>query len=513
LLLKAELAGCLVSIGTEGKIKEAVAQGLEILETERADLGAVLHPASYEYNLGNARLALFEIEADGPQFVASLESFDQLVLAKNHYWKGYRLLTEKCEGIRYQLLINLGVALSHANRVVEAVHFCHRALGEAPELGMAHNKLALALIGLNRISGGFSQKLLWTIAEEFQICARSLDAPLPVRTFSQRQASYFRSHPTIKSVTVDEINEELKTTALEAERHSRYRRFCLVQGLALCEHALYCPCAGARHDDLMLATASQPLSGDFVPRMELVLNRLKAEFGWARLQYFHSIMYESDWNLHELEITYTELFEGEDTSVRTELLRSSFRQCFGILDKIAAALCDVFELAEPHENIYFDSFWKPRSRRSGFDRWAKLMKLPFNFGLVALYNIATDLNQVSGEWRDLKLWRNSLEHRTLLLMEDDVPEIDPFSVLTGKSSPLLVTYSEFEERTLHLLQMTCSAIFSFVCCLRQRASEARSSETGIAVTLDHKRQADIWDQVPDEPQGVEREKKAIDFFE
>jgi LA2681-like HEPN len=495
LFLRAEIAGFLITIGAEGKLKEPVEEGLNILESEREYLAPLLHPASYEYNLGNARLALFELNANLPSFSPSLESFDQLSLAKNHYWKAYRLLTEGCEALRNQLLVNLGTSLNFANRVVEAIHLCHRVLEEAPDFGMARNKLALSLLALSKISGGYSQKLVYTIAEQFQISAECIDFPPLAREYARNEASHFYSHPAIRGMTADDVIEESRAAALESQRHSAYRRFCLDTGLALCEHALYCNCAGARHDDLRIATASQPLSADFVPRSELVLNRLKAEFGWARLQYYQSVCSESDWNLHEAEIVYTELFEGEDTTVRSELLRSSFRQCFGILDKIAAALCDVLELAGPEENIYFESFWKPRSTRgSGATRWEKLVGLPYNAGLTALYSSATDLNQVNGEWRDFKLWRNALEHRSLLLVTDQTAQTDPFHVLGGDKKPLLVAYSEFQERTLHLLQMTCSAVFSLVFCLRQHATEQGSDEDRIRVTLEHKHRPDIWDR-------------------
>ncbi len=157
----------------------------------------------------------------------------------------------------------------------------------------------------------------------------------------------------------------------------------------------------------MIATSGTPVTGDHVPRLEHILNRLKAEFGTARLLYYQATTDQS-WDLHEHEITYAELFEGETVSMRTELLRTSFRLCLGILDKIALGICELYDVADPHEKLYFESFWQPSARKGkAGDRWTTLTAKSKNPALVALYSQA-DL-RIDGEWAQFKAWRNDLE--------------------------------------------------------------------------------------------------------
>ena len=51
--LKIELAGFLIDIGEEGRIKQAAQDGLKIIEDERENLNGIITEDSIEYNLGN----------------------------------------------------------------------------------------------------------------------------------------------------------------------------------------------------------------------------------------------------------------------------------------------------------------------------------------------------------------------------------------------------------------------------------------------------------------------------
>ena len=120
--------------------------------------------------------------------------------------------------------------------------------------------------------------------------------------------------------------------------------------------------------------------------MELRLNRLKSEFALARLLYYESD--QKQWESYDNEISFTELYEDEAVGLRPEMLRTSFRLCFGILDKIAHAICELFDMSEPDEPLAFERFWKPRGKglsRKQQDRWAKVNSIE-NFSLLALYS-------------------------------------------------------------------------------------------------------------------------------
>jgi hypothetical protein len=233
----------------------------------------------------------------------------------------------------------------------------------------------------------------------------------------------------------------------------------------------------------MIATSGSPVTGDRVPRLELILNRLKAEFGTARYLYYRAIHGDVT-ELHEAEITFAELFEGEQVSIRTELLRTSFRLCLGLLDKIALGVCELFDVADPQEKLYFESFWQPAAKKGkASTRWNTLAAKRDNPSLVALYSQATDLRS-DGEWALFKTWRNDLEHRFLILTQEEAPS-DLWNARAGTFETRCVTLTEFTDRTLHLLQFARSAIFNFTFCARHE-TRARDDNPSIILTLQHK---------------------------
>lgn len=106
--------------------------------------------------------------------------------------------------------------------------------------------------------------------------------------------------------------------------------------------------------------------------------------------------------------------------------------------------------------------------------------------LVALYTITTDLNSTKGEWGDLKIWRNAIEHRILVIIEENTYSSDPLQVIDEQTrGDIKVSKEEFFSRTLHFLQITRSAIFSFAFCVRTEGLKA-SPEGGIPFTLTEK---------------------------
>lgn len=157
------------------------------------------------------------------------------------------------------------------------------------------------------------------------------------------------------------------------------------------------------------------------------------------------------------------------------MLRTSFRLCFGILDKIAHAICELFDISDPDEPLAFERFWKPRGKRLSQkqqERWGKINAIE-NYSLLALYSQATDLNSYSGEWGDFKKWRNALEHEILILTNGSGKPIDPFKAISSSRRIVAVDYNEFKNTTIHLLQLTRSAIFNFVFCVRTEAEKSK----------------------------------------
>lgn len=54
----------------------------------------------------------------------------------------------------------------------------------------------------------------------------------------------------------------------------------------LSDHSLYCNCYASSKDNISIATTEKGVFGDFIVPMEMVLNRLKAEYSLARKMFF-----------------------------------------------------------------------------------------------------------------------------------------------------------------------------------------------------------------------------------
>ena len=390
--------------------------------------------------------------------------------------KGHKAHRSK-DTFAHQLGTNLANALRKSGRITEALSFYDDIIATEPTFTMAHFHRGLALLVLEHLSGGRTIALLTQAAREYAIVADAADERRSVRDAAVTMRDHMVKRLAGRGRNADRLQQERQATEHEATQHSPYRKFTLKYHLGLSEHSLYCRCNGGRSDDLMIATRSATVTGDRIPRLELILNRLKAEFGTARLFYYQAAQVDS-WDVHDEEITFAELLEGEQVGIRTELLRTSFRLCLGILDKIALAICELYDVGDTQERLYFESFWQKTSRKGkAATRWDTLTARSKNPSLVALYWQATDLRS-DGEWALLKMWRNDLEHRFLILTHEPKPP-DPWNARQGTFGTRCVTLSEFTDRTLQLLQFARSAIFNFTFCARR---ETRSHHDGPTVT-------------------------------
>jgi tetratricopeptide (TPR) repeat protein len=473
------LAGRLIDCGGDLHRADLVREGLTILESEYELLATVIERFSLQYNIGNAKKSLHDLEA-AQRREFNPASIVLLTEAKDHYWQALQLADER----EPQLLVNLANALDQCCRAAEALRYYDEALALRPGFPMAHLNRGEALLLLNRLSGTFTVSQLAEAKRSFRL-AETSQIPPHLRS-AAREKRLFVSHRLEELGWSDERSSAYdEQHRLEASEHDAYWQFCLDHYLALSEHSLYCRCVGARRDDLTIPKPTGPIAGEFVPRLELLLNRVKSEFCLARALYYQGIQPVAGWAAPEFEGTFSELHEKEAIGLAPEFLRTSFRLCFGVLDKLALGLSELYGLAEADEPLPFESFWRPRDQRQkGEPRWTKLNQ-QHNWGLVALYSIATDLNSKKGQWGFFKKHRNSLEHGLLVLLErgaQDVPAIARPERVTLETLPM----ATFRAHTLHMLQLTASAIFSFVFCVREEGLRALSSTPGLQVTVDKK---------------------------
>ena len=447
------LAGFYIDIGHLSNARDLSVLGCEIMEENAERFVKVVAPESYFYNLANAKTNLVSVENT---LDLSFENIEELVEVKNYLWRAEKE-TRKAGGRRPEILVNLANTLKRQCRISEALRYYDIVNSENRDIPQSHVNRSDALKLLNVVSETYSFKMLDEIAKGYQAASESKVIPASWSDHYHKIAAQHRLRLSQEGLAVGP--DEREATQEEYDALSNYRKFELNHHLTLSEHGLYCSCVGSARDNLTIPLGTKSIAGDFVPKMELVLNRIKSEFSLARRNYFEYLFPSSEEGDLLHEDCFTELYNGEVLGISVEKAKVAFRLCFGILDKIGVAVCNLYGI-KTKGAIYFHNFWRldEDGRRDQFEAIR-------NPGLLALYSIATDLNvHKNGEWSCFKEWRNALEHGILIITDEG--REDPYKTLSSADGVIEVRSDEFRYFIGDLLQLTRSSIFSFVFAVR-----------------------------------------------
>jgi tetratricopeptide (TPR) repeat protein len=458
------ISGLLIDIGGMAANEESSDMGLQLIEENKNAFIAISGEAEYYYNLSNAKSNL--VKESNP-FNHTFESIEQLIEIKSLLWKSVKIHKKNSEPTPPQTLVNLANILKRQFRLSESLYFYDRVNQLNLDIPQAWINRSETLKILNQVSGSLSLKMMHEVKLGYERVVASQEIPPLWREQYQRYVEHLEEQivDTYAEVDVDVVERETEAheTRKEFESLSDFRKVVLTKHLSLSEHGLYCACSGSARDNLTIPTGSG-ISGGFIPAMEMVLNRLKSEFSLARRFYYEYLHEKTDEeSMHES--CYSELFNDELLGLNIEKLRTAFRLCFGILDKIAAAICDLYNVSPSNGIIYFQGFWQldQGGRREIFEK----IKTP---GLLALYSLATDLNErKDGELAFYKQWRNDLEHKFVVIHEQETPK-DIYGSYKINEKIIMISEADFIDHLEQLLQITRSAIFSFVFCVREKGN-------------------------------------------
>ncbi len=476
---RSELVLCLIDIGAEGRLPDVIKVGVEQLEDLHKSM-SLMSEGSYHYNMGNAKQGLFEIKTltDENDNFQIPKAINLIIEAKNHHLQAFQSFVNEGIAPPLELYNNIANTFNSLGRIIEAIHLFDYILSQVPTFPQANYNRARCLEFLKLHTFHSTWEQIYEIYEGYKK-ASGENIPSDKFEYAVLQSDYYSN---ILEENDESWEHEKYLSAEEAKNHSPYRLFCIEKKLALNEHSIYCK--GASEDDIVISSVN--VKKYLIAECELVLNRLKSEFGLARWMFFQSISEnDSISSTIDKEITFVELYENESIGAKSEMLRTSFRLCFGILDKIAKAICTYFNLPKnSNENIYFDSFWKNHNAEKN-GRWVAIKSIENPF-ITALYSLASDLNKY-GKLSDYKKWRNNLEHNLLILTQNDETNSKITSpYIENEELFQVVEVKEFREKTEHLLHLTASAIFNYVFCIRYEAAKDVEQDSDKYFTLHEK---------------------------
>lgn len=457
-----------VDLGNMASNNKASELGIDIMESEV--FANILTRDSYYYNLGNAKSNLIQ-SSSRDQLDTDVELIKQLAEVNSLFFKA--ILSCRKQGVDSQpeYLVNLAINLQKQYRFPEALALYDQVIAMNLNIPQAWTNRSECLSVISQINNSSSIKQGREIALGFRNASKSSNLPPEWAIFYLARAEKIENDIERDCLDLEiDVEDDSHLDEQEYQSFSEYRKWCLDSFLSLSEHGLYCKCYGSARDNLTIPLTTRAISGDFIYPMEKVLNRLKSEFGLARLMLFEYKIADKD-HFIEDEACYSELYDNELLGTNIEKLRTAFRICFGILDKIGNAVALLFDLQLKSKKgkvrpSYFHTFWELENK----DRLQKFEAYD-NEGLIGLYSIACDLNHnLEGELNFYKKWRNALEHSFVFVYENEKPENIETS-LSYYEEPVFISESDFVESVEHVLQLTRSAIFSFVFAVRIKAEK------------------------------------------
>lgn len=456
IIILSNLAGNLIDIGSFSNVKNIAEEGLNIFINNKNEFLTIMKESLYYYNLANGMSAVLDFN---PNDNADIDSFIKLNDVKNNYWKAFKLSQE--DGwVPPDLIVNLANVLKKQYRISESMDYYEQAISIDNSIPQAWVNRSEALELLNELSTTYTYKMIKEVIRGYECAIKSGKCFPSWKVALQRKIKYNESILSESCVYgIEDISTDERLTQEEYDTLSNYQRFCIDNNLMLSDHSLYCNCYASSKDNITIATTEEGVFGDFIVPMEMVLNRLKAEYSLARKMFFEYKV-DSEFFDEDSEVCYSELYNGEILYENVEKLRVAFRACFGILDKIAVALCQLFDLKPDRVHIYFHNFW----RISDEKRKLKINKIN-NKGLLGLFSIAMDLNDKNGELAFFKEWRNDLEHKLLVIHEKDML-VDLYNSYGFFDEVRFIEKEKFEKQLLQLMKIVRSAVILFVFTIR-----------------------------------------------
>lgn len=279
----------------------------------------------------------------------------------------------------------------------------------------------------------------------------------------------------LNNVTKEELKLFSHQAKIESEKYNHHQKFIQNNHLTLNEHSLYCECKDAIIDNLTINSACEHTKTEKTEKYQLLIKKIILDFDNARKTYFRATEKASSSSLYKTS-TKSQIDKGNVLMTpETNELISSFSKCFSILDKIASGVNSVFEIEtdiKKKKKIFFNSFF----RRNDVKRI--INREPNNLFLIAMYSISQDLDKANrfSDFSQYKDWRNAIEHDQFYLVSDDANIEELHKASIHEDVDFFVHETEFRNKTMYMLQLCKSAIFTFTWLIRKASIQWAKNE-------------------------------------
>lgn len=451
------IVGTLIDMGLDRNDLTGIEKGIRIAENQQTEGYDDFWLGALYYYTANGWASLQRLRnPTGPDIRFDLESEE--TGKEIRYLRKALLLAEKVgdRSLLAQILTNLGNAMSHVGRFVEAVYYWHRAISIIPGFGMAVGNLGFGL--------AYYARVLYDEGHRFIFCKFAykylLESAVSKGVYEQAKNNFIETAKILSDRYGHQnlvADIDLETFSLgRSDLEKEYRKWCIRNSLFINPLNDFVHANIVSHDSLFLPTITAGL--DDPPLYHSIYNQLKQEYVTARYLLFEG---SKEGKLHFSDKGNLQLdtLDFAVYSLNTEKIKIAFRLCYSLFDKIAYLLNDYLEVGLQPDEVNFRRVWYEKGNKKPAQLHPKLMDSQ-NLALRGLYWLSKDLatkeedfaSAILPESTQLVTIRNFIEHKSFMVVDIGEKEL-VHDGLTFK-----ITRDDLIDKTLVLMRMARAAM-------------------------------------------------------
>lgn len=361
-----------------------------------------------------------------------------------------------------QSYTNLGNMFSESGRIIYAINSWQKALGIFQNFGMAQGNLGVGLVEYAKTL--YDNNHAFLISQKaYTFLKKAIES---VDVYKEAKTQFLSYKELLESrFSAESLNDEKHfPNYFEAisQQEMQYRKWVLKNSLFLNPlNDIYYDSFVA-HDIIHLPSITTSIYEP--PKYHGLFNEIKQQYVSARYMYYLYLKQEDNCgkDFSDKENLLIDTLDYTLYGYKYELLRTSYKNLYSILDKIAFFINEYFELNHTERTISFNTIWYEEKKKNKASIKTKIESLENN-PLRGLYYLSKDfysydfeyLNVTDEDAQELADLRNCLEHRYVKITQykNNPAETECYDVFAYQ-----IAIDEFKRKTEKLLHYVREAI-------------------------------------------------------
>lgn len=444
--------------------------------------------AIYYYYTGNAWGYLQRIKnPGGPENSFVLESVElsKEIICLRKALAFAEKAGEKAKGVLTQILTNLGNAMDHVGRFIEAISFWDKALAVWPNFGMATGSLGFGL--------AYYARVLYDEGHRFLFCQYAYYYLLTAAKSREVYAEARQGFLETAKIVEDRYGRDQLLTPIDLDNFSlgrskneiAYRQWCITHSLFINPLNDFIHANIVAHDVFFLPKITAPINQP--PVYHTIYNQLKQEYASARFLFYESV-YSRKPHFSDRDNLQMDTLDYAVYSLSTEKMKIAFRLCYSLFDKIAYLINEYFKIGLVPSAVSFKQIWYQKKNTERIIN--PVLMDSQNWALRGLYWLSKDLVESNSDFalsilpdaQQLSSIRNYIEHKSFRIVEIGTIK------MVENGLTMQISRSEMEEKTMVLMKMVRAAIMylSFAINIEEQKTVKSPTVPIQLVELDHK---------------------------